>query len=181
MQGRTEPFDNPRSGRPPQNDLADALRAMIQEFPFTSCRHLCIHFRIAMTICLRVLHDVLQVKKSNLRWVPHSLDDAQKAERISLSTDLLRILKQSQKTGFANIITGDELWFYFEYPHQLVWAPSRDEVPERFKQKLDTEKCLISVIWSVNGIHSLFYVPKGTTYNTTFFCDVSFPDLRKNV
>jgi hypothetical protein len=43
------------------------------------------------------------------------------------------------------------------------------------------EKCPISVIWSVNGIHSLLDVPKGTAYNTTFFCDVGFPDLLANV
>jgi transposase len=35
MQGKMELFDNPRAGRPMQNDLADADRAMIQEFPFT--------------------------------------------------------------------------------------------------------------------------------------------------
>jgi hypothetical protein len=108
MQGRTELFDNPRSGRPLQNDLVDALCAMIQEFPFTSYKRLCIHFRIAKTTCLCILHDVLHVKKFNLWWVPHSLDDAQKAERVSLSTNLLRVLKENQKTGFANIITGDE-------------------------------------------------------------------------
>jgi hypothetical protein len=54
-------------------------------------------------------------------------------------------------------------------------------VPERIKQKIDTEKCLISVIWSVNGIHSLLDVPKGTTYDTTFFCDVVTPNLLENV
>jgi hypothetical protein len=47
----------------------------------------------------------------------------------------LRILKENKKTGFANIITGDESWFYFEHPHQSVWVLSRDEVPERIKQK----------------------------------------------
>jgi histone-lysine N-methyltransferase SETMAR len=181
MQGRTELFDNPRSGRPLQNDLADAIRAMIQEFLFTSCKRLCIHIRIAKATYLRIFQDVLQVKKFNLRWVPHFLDDAQKAERVSLSTDILKILKENQKTRSINIITGDESWFYFEYPHQSVWAPSRDELPERIKQKIGTEKCLISVIWSVNGIDSLLDVPKGTTYNTTFFCDVVIPDLLENV
>jgi hypothetical protein len=39
------------------------------------------------------------------------------------------------------------------------------------------EKCLISVIWSVNGIHSLLDVPKGIIYNIAFFCDVVIPDL----
>jgi hypothetical protein len=181
MQGRTELFDNPRSGRHLQNDLADALRAMIQEFPFNSCKRLCIHFRIAKTICLRVLYGVLQVKKFNLRWVPHSLADAQKSEWVSLSTDILKILKENQETGFVNIITGDESWFYFEYLHQSVWVPSRDEVPERIKQKIDMKKCLISAIWSVNGIHSLLDVPKETIHNTTFFCNVVIPDLLENI
>jgi hypothetical protein len=49
------------------------------------------------------------------------------------------------------------------------------------KQKIDTEKCLISVIWSVNGIHSLLDISKETTYNTTFFCDAVFLDLLENM
>jgi hypothetical protein len=60
------------------------------------------------------------LEKFNLRWVPHSLDDTQKAERGSLSADLVTVLKENQKTGFGNIITGDESWFYFEYAHQSV-------------------------------------------------------------
>jgi hypothetical protein len=98
LQGRTELFDNPRSGRPMQNDLGDALRGMLQEFPFTSCKHLCVQFRIAKATCLRIFHDVLHSKKFNLRWVPHSLDDAQKAEHVSLSAGLVRVLKENQKT-----------------------------------------------------------------------------------
>jgi hypothetical protein len=43
------------------------------------------------------------------------------------------------------------------------------------------KKCLISIIWSVNWIHSLLDVPKGTPYNSTFFCDVIVPHLLENV
>jgi hypothetical protein len=42
------------------------------------------------------------------------------------------------------------------------------------------EKCLISVIWSVNGIQSLLDVHKGTKYNTPFFCDFVIPELLEN-
>jgi hypothetical protein len=38
--GKTELFDDPWSGRPLQNDLADALSVMIQECHFTSYKHL---------------------------------------------------------------------------------------------------------------------------------------------
>jgi hypothetical protein len=63
IQGRTELLDDPRSGRPLRNDRADTLRAMIQEFPFTSCNSLCTNFRLAMSTCLCILHDVLRFKK----------------------------------------------------------------------------------------------------------------------
>jgi hypothetical protein len=100
---------------------------------------------------------------------------------MSLSKDLLRVLKENQKTGFATIITGDESWFYLEHPHQSVWPSSRDEAPERLKRKIDTKQCFMSVIWPVNGIHSLLDVPKKTTYNITFFSDVVFPDFIENI
>jgi hypothetical protein len=62
VQGRTELFDDPRSGRPLPNDLAGRLRAMPQEFPFTSCKYICTYFRLAMGTCLRILHNVLRSK-----------------------------------------------------------------------------------------------------------------------
>jgi hypothetical protein len=93
---------------------------MIQEFPFASCKRLWTYSRLAMTPCLLILHAVLGLKKCNLRWVAHSLGDTQKAERVSLSTDLLIILKEDQNTGFAQVITGYESWFYFDYIHQSV-------------------------------------------------------------
>jgi hypothetical protein len=40
---------------------------------------------------------------------------------------------------------------------------------------------LISILWSVNGIHSLLDVPKETTYNTRFFTDAVMPGLIENV
>jgi hypothetical protein len=60
--------------------------------------------------------------------------------------DLLRVLEKDEKKGFAQIITCDEFWFYFEYLYQLVWAQSRNNIPEKIKQRIDTEKCLVSVI-----------------------------------
>jgi hypothetical protein len=57
----------------------------------------------------------------------------------------------------------------------VIWVSSRDEVPERVSQKINAGKCLILLLWSVNGIHSLVDVPKGNTYNSAFFCDTIVP------
>jgi hypothetical protein len=83
----------------------------------------------------------------------------------------LKILKEDQKSEFAQVITGNKLWFYFDYLHQLVWVPSRDEVPEKTNKNWHGKVLNVDYL-SVNRIHSLFDMPKGITYNSTFFCDV---------
>jgi ABC-type branched-subunit amino acid transport system substrate-binding protein len=42
---------------------------------------------------------------------------------------------------------------------------------------IDTEKCFISVLWSVNGIQSLIDVPKGMTFHADFFCQAVVPNV----
>jgi hypothetical protein len=88
---------------------------------------------------------------------------------------------ERKASDFQRIITEDESWFFLYYLRGSIWAVSRDELPQRIKQKTDTEKCLVSVLWSVNGIYSLLDVPKGTTYNTEFFTNAVMSDLIENV
>jgi hypothetical protein len=88
---------------------------------------------------------------------------------------------EQKAIGFQRIITGDELWFFLYYPRDSVWAGTRDELPQRIKQKINAEKCLASILWSVNGIHSLLDVPRATMHNITFFTDAVMPSLIENV
>jgi histone-lysine N-methyltransferase SETMAR len=180
-QKRTSLCDYPRSGRPLTNDPAEAIASMLKERPFLSCKVLCRDFRIAKASCLRILHDDLRMKKFKLRWVPHTLDANQKDKRMTLSHELLAVLESDRRNHFRNVITGNESWFFLYYSHESIWVQSRDEVPERITQKIDAEKCLLSVLWSVTGIHSPIDVPKGTTYNSAFLCDVVVPDLVRNI
>jgi hypothetical protein len=111
---RTELCDDPRPGRPLRNYLVQALSAMLQECPFTPYKRLCVHFRIRMDTCLRILHDVLYREKFTLHWVPHSLDSNQTIERVILSHRLLEVLKKEEEKDFQKILIVDESWFYSE-------------------------------------------------------------------
>jgi hypothetical protein len=82
---------------------------------------------------------------------------------------------------FEYVITRDEFWFYSHNPSDAAWAVSRDELPEWIKRKIDTGKGVISVFWSINGIHHLIGVPSGMKYNSSFSCDVVMPDLIQNI
>jgi histone-lysine N-methyltransferase SETMAR len=117
------------------------------------------------------------LKKFNLHYFPYSLDNNQIAEWVAFSSELLEVLTSQRRNRFDHIITGDEFWFDFEYPYAEVSIPSRDEVLERIKKTVDIKKCLISIIWSINEIHSLLNIPKTITYNSKFFCNSIVPDL----
>jgi hypothetical protein len=101
----------------------------------------------------------------------------QKVERVIRSHGILSILQNSGSAGFQSVITGDELWLLLYDPRDSIKASSRDEVQERVSETNHTEKCRISFLWSVNGIHSLVDVPKGSTHNSAFFCDTAVPSL----
>jgi hypothetical protein len=101
----------------------------------------------------------------------------QKAEKVTSSRGILSVLQSIRSTGFQGVIIGGESWFFLYYSLDSIWMSSRDDIPERASQKIDTEKCLISLLWSVNGIHSLVDVPKGSTYNSAFFDDTVVPSL----
>jgi hypothetical protein len=95
--------------------------------------------------------------------VLHALSINQNSERVSYSKLLLVALMEQKASSFQRIITGDEPWLLFYYARHSVWVTSRDGRPQHIKKKNDMEKCLVSILWSVNGIHSLLDVPKGTT------------------
>jgi hypothetical protein len=69
-----------RSGRPPGNNVAEAIRSVLKEKNFISCNVLCRHFRIAKASWLRVLRDSLDMKKVNLCWIPLARNKDQKVE-----------------------------------------------------------------------------------------------------
>jgi hypothetical protein len=82
---------------------------------------------------------------------------------------------------FEYVLTGDESWFYSYDPPDTARAASRDELPERIKRKIDTENCLISVLWSDNRIHYLIDVTPGMKYHSLFSSDVDMSGLIQNI
>jgi hypothetical protein len=55
------------------------------------------------------------LEKFHLYWVPHVVSIDQKSERMSYSKLLLMALMEQIASDFQHIITGDELWFFFDY------------------------------------------------------------------
>jgi hypothetical protein len=56
-------------------------------------------------------------------------------------------------------------------------AQLRDELPEKVSERIDTEKSLILILWSVSSLHSLADIPEGTTCHSVFCCDAVIVNL----
>jgi transposase len=97
LQGRTTLFDDLRSGRPLTQDLAEAVRSMLAKRPFTLCKVLSRHFRIAETTCLWILHDELGLQKFHLRRVSPALSSNQESDGSLIRVSSSRSLKKHKE------------------------------------------------------------------------------------
>jgi hypothetical protein len=59
----------------------------------------------------------------------------------------------------------------------FVLGANPDDVPKIPKQKIQSEKCLVLIIWGSTGVKGLLYVSKCIKYNTSFFVESVIPDL----
>jgi hypothetical protein len=62
-----------------------------------------------------------------------------------------------------------------------VSAASRDDVAETPMTKIDTEKFMILIIWSISGIHSLLALTKGLNDNSQHFCQHVIPEIQQSI
>jgi hypothetical protein len=62
----------------------------------------------------------------------------------------------------------------FQYDSRIA---SRDKVPETPTTKINTEKCMISIIWFISGLHSHLALTKRAKYNSQYFREHVIPDI----
>jgi hypothetical protein len=75
------------------DDSDQAILAALEDRPFASVRHLSRLNHLPSTTLYRRIAQSLGFVARPIRWVPHTLSDAQKGERINLSRRLLRMLE----------------------------------------------------------------------------------------
>jgi hypothetical protein len=90
--GRKTVEDDERPGRPPQNDLGDAVLRFLGRQPRSSSREINRTLYSPRTTILRVLDD-LGLHFVAPRSILHRLSDAQKADRFELSQHMLDMMQ----------------------------------------------------------------------------------------
>ena len=170
--GRVELEDDPRSGRPPIEGLAQRVLDALEDQPFASTRELGKVLGFSHMSIFNTLTMELGFKKFLSHCVPHLLTEDQKTQRIQVSGVILRQLERLGDSHLTNVITIDESWFYFDYTPEAKWARRAQDVEPRPKRGIGAKKVMVTVMWSVRGFHLIEVLPDDQTFTSEYACNL---------
>jgi hypothetical protein len=105
----------------------------------------------------------------HLCWIPHELTTGLRQIRIETCRELSLILKAHENNKFQRFVTGDESSFPLEFHHSTKWSVSRDDVLQKIKQQIETQKSMLTVIWEIDGFHVADLMTEEHSYNIPYY------------
>jgi AraC-like DNA-binding protein len=179
--GREGIGDQPRSGRPPIDDPDADILCVLHHSPFETVRSIAEEVGVSSATVHRRLTESLELQPRFLKWVPHLLTCDLKTKRVELARELLETLRSEEHTCFHRIITGDESWFYLDYSSDHIWTCASDDVPQRVSHQIQSEKLMLTVLWSTRGPIVVGWMERGQSSNTTYVIDEIVSELVRNI
>ena len=159
------------SGTKIDEQLLITIQQEVQKSQFFSVRSLAHKLNCCPNLVYRYLTDELHLVFKKTKWIPHSLNFSQKKNRKEMSLELFHILKKARHNAYANIITGDQSWFTYNYAPEGAWVLEDDKAPVFEKSRICLEKMMITVIWGVYGTYIIDDLPEGEHYTSTYFVE----------
>ncbi|XP_076044784.1 histone-lysine N-methyltransferase SETMAR-like [Oratosquilla oratoria] len=154
--------DAPRSGKPSAFD-EDALNQLLHEDSRQSTRELEQAIGYDHATVARHLQKMGKVQKLGA-WVPHTLKDNHKNQRVSISASLLsrhQVTTEQHRSFLYCVITEDEKWcLYVNKKQKKAWVSSSKQPKPCVKAKVHQAKVLLSVWWDQSGIVHHELLPK---------------------
>jgi transposase len=116
--------DKFRSGRPPRI-LGKAISYFLGEFRFGTAGIIAHHFTQSTPTIKEVLQREFGLQIFSRRWVPHSLSDAHKADRIVMATDLLSVRYPQVGYSFLRLWQRTSPGFSIDIPLTICWQRAK--------------------------------------------------------
>lgn len=158
-----------RPGPKPDEQLCTRIQQIIEEEPFSSLRSIADELNEENSTIYRYLTKYLNREYRSSKWIPHSLNDALKANRIETLKELLKILNLSKHESFKNLVTGDQKWFTLYYANDGAWIESDQNPPQMIDDQISIKKVMVTIIWGVYGFYIVDFLPPNTSYDSTYF------------
>jgi hypothetical protein len=53
--------------------------------------------------------------------------------------------------------------------HKLIWLQPDEEIPERARHTVQSEKVMITIVWNPSGLRLIKVLPKGFKFNASYY------------
>jgi hypothetical protein len=121
-------------GRSPSPCVGDGFEPVPWSVSFCKSRAICSTLWWIKHPIKEIVNRELGSRKFSRLWVPHSLSDSQKLDRIRKARHMLDILLEQRKKSFNCIVISDQSWFVYLSPSDHMFASGREDVILREKQ-----------------------------------------------
>lgn len=186
-QGRDSTQDAPRAGRPSTGVTTENInkaRQLIEENPRLTIAELEVDLGVGSGTVQKILHEELGLSKMSARWIPKTLNNFQKQERVRTSRDFLNRFQQEGAALLDRIVTGDESWFHYYEPESklqsMEWRATGSSPPVKPRSAPSAGKRMATVFWDREGIILLKWLPQGRTINANYHIE-TLTELREAI
>ena len=162
--------DQARSGRPSTSttpEKANAAKAMIQEDRHMTVDEIAEGLDISHGSAYNILSDILHLRHVCSVWIPHNLDDRQKASQMMAAQEWLYKL---QNMDMSTVISVDEKWFYLRSVGSRltnkVWISHDEKRPQIARRFQSDVKVLVIMAVSYGGHIYYELLNQGETINS---------------
>ena len=158
--------DEARCGRPQALDN-EALQAAIEEDSSLTCGELARHFNLSDETVRLHLHRLGKAYKLS-KWVPHTLLDVHKKQRVAACMSLLS--RHRTASIFNRVLTSDEKWVLYDTPKRSKhWLSSQDTVPHTARPPMHPRKIMLCIWWTSRQVVHYELLPTGQTVTAVLY------------
>ena len=176
--------DKERHGRPSLEGVNKRIEECLVEDKHVTLRQIASYLDCSPATVLRHMKS-LGKKYLAYRWIPHTLTEENKNNRMAICAQNLDALRRN---NFLNqLITVDESWIFWDNKgnvpgsHHKSWRGSGDEAPFVTKQTaMTTRKHLAIVFWDAKGVILYKTLPRNVTINAELYCE-TLDELKINL
>jgi len=164
----TDLHDQSREGRPREIDQ-DAVVAAIDLDPTMSTEALACESECSQRHIRRVLRTAGKKWRKG-HWVPHSLTEAQKQNRVRIAC--FHLNRPRRRLFLNNIVTVDEKWVSFVNPYrENQWLSPGQQAIQTPRPDFRQQKAMLISFWNRDGLIHWDLLEHGHTVNAQVYCE----------
>lgn len=184
--GTNSTEDNSRKGRP-NTSITDeniaAVQKLVEEDPHCTFAQMRTALGISSASLQSIVHEKLGLRKLTSRWIPHSLTEDQKHERVNWCQMMLRIYKNGESKRVSDLLTGDETWLYYYEPEtkeqSKTWTFPNGQAPIKVKKGRSVGKRMFALFFRKAGFVAKVMVKPKEIINSKWYKKTLYQVFRK--